>query len=417
MVPPSRRWFMRILICSMHFWPEPTGIGKYSGEMAFWLASRGHDVRVICSPPWYPHWKVQGDYRSGRFQTEVVAGVTICRCPIWVPQHVSGLTRILCLGSYAISSAVMTIGAIRWRPDVIFSVEPPYFCLPAALAAAKFSGARTWLHIQDFEVDAALQLGLFRIPGTAAFLRWSESFLIRCFHRTSTISGRMLDLLKSRSAKADECVLFPNWVDLKAIFPLDQPSDFRVALGLGQDQKVALYAGNMGEKQGLEIILDAARVLSVRSDVVIVLCGHGAAADRIRSQGKELANIRWLPVQPVELLNCLLNLADIHLLPQRADAADLVMPSKLTGILASGRPVVATAGAGTQVHDVASRCGFTVEPGDVGGFVSAVEKLVDNPDLRRRLGEQGRAIACSELNAESILAQFEVDLNSLCRKS
>ena len=405
---------MKILVYSMQFWPEPTGIGKYSGDMAFWLARRGHDVRVICSPPYYPHWKTQEPYSGARFQLEQVNGLTVYRCPTWVPGRISGFSRILCLSSFALTSIVAALRALRWRPDVVFSVEPPFFCLPGALTLARLTGAKAWLHIQDFEVDAALQLGLLRIPGSRGLLRWFEAFLFRRFDRCSTISETMLELLKARSGKSETCLLFRNWVDLKAVCPLDGPSSFRQVLGLDPHQKVALYSGNMGEKQGLEIIVEAARVLQDRSDLVFVLCGNGAAADRIRVLGGKLPNIRWLPVQPVELLNSLLNVADIHLLPQRADAADLVMPSKLTGMLASGRPVVATAAAGTQIFNVVSKCGLNCEPGNPRDFAASILKLTDDVDLRERLGKSAREIAESELCLEAVLNRFEKDLLQVC---
>jgi len=401
---------MKILIYSMHFWPEPIGIGKYSGDMAFWCSQRGHEVRVICSSPWYPHWKIQEPYSGAAFRFEIMNGVRVDRCPIWVPKKPNGLSRIFCLGSFALSSVVASFRALVWRPDVVFSVEPPFFCLPAALAIARVTGARAWLHVQDFEVDAALQLGLFRIPGIGRLLRWIESFLFRRFDRCSTISEKMLELLKQRSGKPELCLLFRNWVDLQAIRPALEPSSFRQILALDPRQKVALYSGNMGEKQGLEIIVEAARILQVRKDLVFVLCGNGSAADRIRTLGSGLPNIRWLPVQPVEQLNSLLNLADIHLLPQRADAADLVMPSKLTGMLASGRPVVATATSGTQIHDVVSKCGLTVEPGHAADFAVAVLKLSDDKDLRDHLGKRAREIAESELGMEAVLTNFEAEL-------
>lgn len=406
---------MRILIYSMHFWPEPTGIGKYSGEMAFWLAQRGHDVRVICSPPWYPHWKVQQPYSGRRFEVEKVNGLSVTRCPIWVPLQPRGFTRILCLGSFALTSIVGAFRAVRWRPDVVFAVEPPFFCLPCALTVARLTGAKAWLHIQDFEVDAALQLGLFRLPGSGRLLRWLEAFLFRRFDRCSTISERMLEILEQRSGKAERCLLFRNWVDLASIRPLNDPSTFRHLLNLNPNQKVALYSGNMGEKQGLEIIIEAAQVLRHRADLVFVLCGNGSAADRIRALGTELPNIRWLPVQPVEQLNSLLNLADVHLLPQRADAADLVMPSKLTGMLASGRPVIATATPGTQIHNVVSHCGLTCEPGNPTDFAAAILKLADDKELREQLGQRARSIAESELSRESILAGFEKELVDICQ--
>jgi len=408
---------MKILIYSMHFWPEPTGIGKYSGDMAFWLAKQGHDVCVVCSPPWYPFWKVQEPYSAIEFGTEEVDSVTISRTPIWVPRRVTGLSRILCLGSFALTSGTAAFRRIFWRPDVVFSVEPPYFCVPAALLVARLTGAKAWLHIQDFEVDAALGLGIFRVPGLSRFLRWSEGFLIRQFDKRSTISEKMLDLLISRSHDPKCCTLFQNWVDLRAIYPIGEASSFREELQVESHQKVALYSGNMGEKQGLEIVIDAARALQGRSDLVFVLCGGGASAERIRALGNGLSNILWLPVQPFERLNSLLNLADIHLLPQRADAADLVMPSKLTGMLASGRPIVATAANGTQVFKIVSKCGVNVEPGDISAFVAAILKLLDDTELRFELGKCARGVAELELCRDAILARFESELTTLVENS
>jgi len=139
---------------------------------------------------------------------------------------------------------------------------------------------------------------------------------------------------------------------------------------------VALYSGNMGEKQGLEIVVEAARILeSDAPNIRFVLCGEGAAKVRMQALAADLSNVLWLPLQPLARLNELLNFVDIHLLPQRADAADLVMPSKLTGMLASGRPVLATAHAGTELAGVVAGCGVVVEPGNVQAFVDALRQL------------------------------------------
>lgn len=101
----------------------------------------------------------------------------------------------------------------------------------------------------------------------------------------------------SRSGKREVCLLFRNWVDLQAIQPLDTPSSFRQELSLEPHQKVVLYAGNMGEKQGLKIVVEAAKLLQSQQDLVFVFCGNGAAAEKIRNLGRHLPNIRWLPIQ------------------------------------------------------------------------------------------------------------------------
>jgi len=120
--------------------------------------------------------------------------------------------------------------------------------------------------------------------------------------------------------------------------------------------------------------------------------------------------MRWLPLQPEERLNAFLNLADIHLLPQKEDAADLVMPSKLTGMLASGRPVNTTARPSTQVAQVVERAGLVVEPGCLPCIVSAIRRLGDDEPERRQLGAAARQYAIDVLERERVLRGFEQQL-------
>ena len=129
-----------------------------------------------------------------------------------------------------------------------------------------------------------------------------------------------------------------------------------------------------------------------------------------------LTNILWLPLQPFEKLNPLLNLADIHLLPQRGDVADLVMPSKLTGMLASGRAILATARSGTQVARVLDEAGVVVPPGDADQFAEALECLADDCDMREKLGKKARQYAVENLDREAVFSRFEQDIKTLCGK-
>lgn len=404
---------MKVLIYGLNFWPEEIGIGKYSGEMAAWLAARGHDVRVICAPPYYPDWKVRAGYSGWRFRREQWQGVDVRRCPIWVPAKVSGLKRILHLASFAIASLPEAVRAIAFRPDVVFVLEPPLFCAPAAVVASRLSGAKAWLHVQDFEVDAALDLGILKFPGLRQLAVWAERWILRRFDVCSTISPRMIDRLRQKSNSAQPLVLFPNWVDGETVFPLQHPSSFRTELNLASHQLVALYSGNMGGKQGLETVIEAARLLQHRDDFVFVMCGNGAGRENLQQLASGLPNVRWLPLQPLERLNELLNLADVHLLPQKAEAADLVMPSKLTGMLASGRPVLATALPGTQVHAVVEKVGVNVPPGNAAAFAAGLEQLLSQPAERLRFGAAARTIAVEELGRERILNSLERQFQQL----
>ena len=404
---------MKILVYSMNFWPEPTSTGKYSGEMAAWLASRGHSVRVIAAPPYYPEWKIADGYSAFRYRREQFGSVDVRRCPTWIPAQPNGLKRILCMLLFGLTCGWEAFKSLFWRPDLAIVVEPPISCAPAAWFFARLGGAKTWLHIQDFEVDAALQLGMLRLGMLQKLALGIDRFVTRRFDRVSTISIRMMEKLTEKAGRDDHLVLFPNWVDCEQIHPVEN-SSFRKSLKLADGQKVALYAGNIGKKQGLEILIDVARILKNHDDLIFVICGHGAAHQQIRARGEGLANIIWLPVQPMEMLNDLLGLADVHLLPQKAGAADLVMPSKLTGMLASGRPVIATADEGTQVYDVVSKVGRVVPPEDAQQFAdSLVQMLADSEQLTQD-GVQARLIAEETLGRDAILSRFESDLMTCC---
>ncbi|MBV9695330.1 MAG: glycosyltransferase, partial [Gammaproteobacteria bacterium] len=163
-----------------------------------------------------------------------------------------------------------------------------------------------------------------------------------------------------------------------------------------------LYSGNMGEKQGLELIIDAARRFTA-DEAVFLICGDGAARPRLEAAAGDLANVRFIPLQPLSRLNELLNLADVHLLPQRAAAEDLVMPSKLTAIMASGRPVVATASADSDLARIAREGGLVVPPGDTSAFAGAIRALLCDDTLRKRLGAGGRKFALAHWEREMVL--------------
>lgn len=409
---------MRLLIYGINFTPELTGTGKYTGEMATWLAGREYEIQVVTAPPYYPEWRVKEGYSSWRYRRETFTlpggeRFGIWRCPLWVPRSPSGLTRLLHLASFMLTSVPLMLRHILWRPDVVLLIAPTLFCAPIAWVAARLSGGAAWLHIQDFELDAAVGLNLLHQRWLRASAEAFERQCLLRFDRVSTISNRMLARLQDKGIAKARCVLFPNWVDTQILYPLPQASSYRAELGIAPETVVALYSGNMGEKQGLELLVEVARRLQNRPEILFVLAGAGVARARLESQGKNLPNLRWLPLQPAERLNEWLNLADIHLLPQRADAADLVMPSKLTGMLASGRPVVATALPGTQIGQVVASCGRLVAPADLDGLVEVIYELARDSTLRFKLGKQARRYAVEHWDYEHVMLDFEKNLENL----
>ena len=397
---------MRVLIYGINYAPEVTSTGKYTTEMAEALAQEGHEVRVVTSPPYYPEWKVHENYSAWRYSKDKYNGVLVLRCPLWVPRHPYGARRLLHLISFAISSIPVMIRQAFWRPALVWLVEPPIVCAPAALIVAKLCGGKSWLHIQDFEIDAAFNLKLIKAAWLRVLVTGFERFLMKRFDRVSSISGKMVEHALKKGIRKERSVLFPNWVNVKLIHPLTEPSAYRTELRLPSNCIVALYSGNMGAKQGLEVLAAVARRHASDPNLFFVFCGNGAMRDTLVGQCDGLSNVHFMDVQPYERLNELLGMADIHLLPQRADAADLVMPSKLTGMLASGKSIVAAADKDTELANLLDGCAMVVKPGCVQSFADAIRKLSGNPDLRREFGSLGRKLAERDFAASVVLGGF-----------
>ena len=401
---------LKLLIYGLNFAPELTGIGKYSGEMAEWLAQRGHEVRVVTTPPYYPEWRIGNGYRAATYVREQWNGVEVWRTPLWVPARQSGVKRLIHLASFALSSLPALLRQLVWRPDVVWVAAPAFFCAPGAWLAARGCGAKAWLHVQDYEVDAAFDLGLLKGGRVRAAVLAVERWLFGRFDRVSTISSRMLDKAREKGVDERRLRMFRNWVDISSLRPIEGVSEYRARLGIPADASVALYSGNMGAKQGLELLSEVARLLQSRADLHFVFCGNGAGRQMLVDACQGQARVHFLDLQPLDQLPQLLGLADVHLLPQRGDAADLVMPSKLTGMFASGRPVVATARPGTELAATVAGCGLVVEPEQPQLMAEAILNLLDQPQLRHQLGAAARAFAEQKLARESVLRQFEQDL-------
>lgn len=396
---------MKFLLVSLNFAPELTGIGRYNGEMVDWLVAQGQEVRVICAPPYYPEWRVASGYRAYGYRTERAPGVVVIRCPTFVPKRPTGLRRVLHLISFGVSAApVILWNALRWRPDTVFLTMPPLVCVPAVIIATKVAGARSWMHVQDFEVDAAFDLGLVRGPRVRRGVLGLERTLLRGFDRITTISSRMRDRLIAKGVDAGKTGLFPNWADLARIAPATGISPYRAELGISASTCVCLYAGSWGVKQGLDLLVEAVLLLSEDLDLVLVLCGDGPARPQIESLTAGQRRVRTLPLQPVERLNDLLAMADIQVLPQRAEAQDLVMPSKLPNMMASGRVVLACAAEGSEISAVLEGVGCVVPPGNAAALAVAIDALAKDPAQRHRLGDLGQARARRLWDRDAVLA-------------
>jgi len=415
---------MRILLYGINFAPEPVGIGKYSGELATWLGEQGHLVSVITAQPYFPSWDLGNGDKTvrNRYSITKLSGVKVRRCPLWVPRRPSGLTRLVHLASFALTSLPVLLAQRRWRPDVVITVAPAFFCAPGALLLQRLCGrgCRSWLHIQDFELDAAFELGMLKGKWLRGLAEGWERRTLRGFDRVSTISAAMVQRARQKGVEARRAVLLPNWVDLEAIQPQGlegsgaaAANPYRRELAVPEGAVVLQYSGSMNKKQGLELLVAVMQELEDVPNLLWLLAGEGPTKVALAEATAGMAQVRLLPLQPVERLNDWLNLADVHLLPQKAGAADVVLPSKLLGILASGRPVVASSPAGSELGNLAEQAGLRVDPEDPIAFAAALRRLVNDGPLRQRLGAQARQLAEQRFGQNAVLRTLEQELEAL----
>jgi colanic acid biosynthesis glycosyl transferase WcaI len=411
---------LRILLHSIHYAPQVTSTGKYSGEMGEWLAMRGHEVRVVTAPPYYPAWEVGEGYSGWAYQRERLAEADVWRCPLWVPGNPSGIKRLLHLASFAASSLPVTAWQAVWRPDVVVLVVPYLICAPSAWLTARLCGAKTWLHLQDLELDLAVGLGMLGGGVARHALYGMEKLLIGGAERVSTITEAMRRRLIEKGIPEERMRLFPNWADIDLVRPMPPNPGVRRLFGAEAGNVLVMYAGNMGEKQGLDLVLETADRLKRRTEIKFAMVGAGPVRPRLEQTAKrrKLHNVRFFPVQSLERLPQMLAAGDVHLVVQRQDTADLVMPSKLTNILAAGRPSVATAAPSTALYEVLNGhgCGIMTAPGSAEELTRAIITLADNAWMRERLGRKARKYAEAYLGKEEILSKFEEELRGLVGK-
>lgn len=408
---------MRVLILGINYAPEIISTGLYTTGMAEFLAAQGHKVNVVTAMPYYPAWKIMEGWPKFSYRRETLGGVHVMHAPLYVPRRPSGIKRIVHHVNFALTAAPVAIWlALRRRPDIVMVIAPSLISAVTGWIAARVSGAKSWLHVQDFEVEAALATGLIK-TGTALariaarFERW----MLTRFDQVSSISAPMVERLLSKGVAADRVYEFRNWADLSAISPLTDVSPFKAELGI-TTPFVALYSGNIANKQGFEIIPQMVQHLVDRNDITIVICGDGPMRETLQEQCRAFPFIRFLPLQPRERLNDLLGMADVHLLPQVAGAVDLVLPSKLANMLASGRPVLATTPADTALGREVTGCGEVVAPGDAAGMARALTGLLDEPERRSVLGQAARRRAVGHWDGAGILGRLQAEMARLVQR-
>ncbi len=399
---------MKIAILGSNFYPELIGISVYTTEMSEHLRKARHEVTVFTAFPYYPQWDIPQQYKGKLFATEEHNGVLIRRSYIYVPKQVTTISRIIHELSFIVSSCINIL--FSKKPDFLIIVSPPLAlglvgCIVNILRRIPFI-----FHIQDLQPDAAVELGMVKNWGLIRILYKMEKFIYANANKISTISNKMGEKVIAKGVHNARIILFPNWVDTEYFKPFPKQNVFRIEHGL-KDKFIVLYSGNIGYKQGMDIILKTAKEASDIKDIIFVIVGDGAYKTEFFRKYKQLNlhNVLFLPLQPKEMLPYMLSAADVSLVLQKKQMTDIVMPSKLLGIMACGSPVIVGANLGSNLHGIISEsgCGIIIKPEDSVQLLDAMMEIYHNPHKAEEFGRKGRDFAVKHYSKEEILCAFE----------
>ena len=402
----------KILLIGGNYYPELTGIGRYNGEMMDWLSQNGYECTVVTTYPYYPQWKITPEYKrkSWWYSREKKGNIIVHRCPHYVPQQPKGLKRMMLDLSFTVSG-FFKILQIAFGPkrELVMVVSPPFVPGFLGVLYKKLRGARLITHIQDLQIEAARDLQMVRSQKMIRLLFAMEGFILKRADHISSISNGMVRKVREKTKR--NTLFFPNWSDTSKFYLLPVKG-LKQQFGLAETDKVVLYSGAIGEKQGLDIILKVAQMLDGLADLKFIICGTGpykANLEQMAAQMK-VKNILFMPLQPTEVLNEFLNMTDIHLVIQKADASDLVMPSKLTNILAVGGLAIITANPGNSLYDEVSshRIGLLSEAENPEALAKAIKigLMEDCSDYK----ERAREYAENYMSIDKVMKRFTEEI-------
>ncbi len=398
---------MRVLVLCPHFEPDTAPTGHVMTRLVEELGKREHDVHVITSLPWYKTHSVDSQWTGRLVRKKTTPWGSITRLhPMTSAKKNNLVARALAFGMFSMFSALA--GVARKRCDVILVMSPPLTLGLAGWLAALRHRAPLVLNIQDIHPEAAVATGSISNPKIISMLEALESFSYKKADAITALSDDLRLNIANRIEHPDKVKIIPNFVDTDWIYPDSKFNSYRTALGL-TDEVVVMYAGNLGYSQPIEIVIDAARRLQHRQEIVFVINGEGSRRLELEAKAEGLENIRFVDFSPHEDLNEVLAAADIHLILLKPGLGTVSVPSKLYSILAAGRPVLASVDTGTEIDLVVSRTGAgrSVSSNDNGLFTETLIALADDPVGRNAAGKAGRKFAEEWLSADSVAQSYD----------
>lgn len=383
------------ILVSLNYAPEPTGNAPYSTKLAEGLRSRGTEIQVLTGYPHYPEWTVREGY-TGFSMREEINGVDVRRLLHAIPSVPRTIPRMHMELSYGLRCVMAS-----WRKaDVILAVSPALFATGLAVLKARIVGKPIGVWVQDL-----YSRGLEETKGASSFstriAKALEGLIFRSATEVSVIHDRFRDyVVKELGVPTERVQMIRNWSHI-TIPEQSNRDEIRKRMGWKPTDFIALHAGNMGVKQNLENIIDAARLAEAQGSAVrFILLGHGNQRSKLEEYAQGAKNITFIDPLPDTEFTEALQCADALVVNEMPGVREMSVPSKLTSYFATGRPIVAATEIDSATADEirSSRAGLLVGAGQPSSLLAATEKLHADKDLAARLGAAGAPYVLAELD-------------------
>ena len=401
----------RITIIGVNYYQEDSAIGLYTTQKAEYLANHGYDVSVITGFPYYPKWEIQEEYKTkNRYFFETINGISVYRYKQYVPKKPTFFKRIVHLVSFTTGS-IINLFKIK-KPDIVISIVPFTTSILLGWLLKLRYKSKLWIHIQDFEFDAAIDSGLLDKKKSVfvSILLWIEKRLLNRANHISTISYGMLNKLKEKVGK--EGYYLTNWLDT-SVFVNEE--NITIHPYIQEDKFTILYSGNIGAKQDWDFFFEFLNALKTKENIEVILVGEGAAEEEVKEKCDQYSFVKQYSLVPFKELPQLLKSADVHILFQKDDVIDTVMPSKILGMMGSAVPSIITGNEKSEVKQILedSKGGFYFQNTQLSTIISTIEKLQNNADMSMTLGANAKQYILELYSKEAVLGEFIKTLKTL----
>jgi glycosyltransferase involved in cell wall biosynthesis len=404
-----------IAVFGINSYPEEIGIAPYTSGMVRYLSRNDWQVEFITGLPHYPAWSVPGEYQTRWRRNEEFDGVTVTRLRHSVPDHQTAVHR----GIYEATFFANGVCARPFNaiPDLFVGVVPSLSGGLLATTYARRHRRPCVIVVQDLMANAAAQSGISGGGKAAGATRMIEGYTLRRADHVVVVADAFRRSLREYRVAEDRISEIRNWSHIGV--PSAERAATRAALGWGEGEQIVLHAGNMGLKQALEYVIDAANLAQHQSPKTrFVLMGGGSQRAMLEERARGLANVTFLDPQPSEEFPNVLAAADVLIVNERRSVIDMSLPSKLTSYFRAGRPVIAAVPNGATAAEMhRSGAGITVPAESSDALVGAVLQLAADPDLADQLGAAGREYAERALGESAVLSSYDYLFRSVIERS